>query len=57
MTDSLPEEQKNTLAAQIPMGRLGTIDEVAQSVLFLAGDSGSYITAQTLHVNGGMYTQ
>ena len=56
MTDSLPDDQKEALAAQIPMGRLGTTDEVAQAVLFLAGDSGSYITAQTIHVNGGMYT-
>jgi 3-oxoacyl-[acyl-carrier protein] reductase len=56
MTDSLPDDQKAALAAQIPMGRLGTADEVAQAVLFLAGDSGSYITAQTIHVNGGMYT-
>ena len=56
MTDSLPEDQKAALASQIPMARLGTVDEIAQAVLFLAGDSGSYITAQTLHVNGGMYT-
>jgi len=56
MTDSLPEDQKEALALQIPMGRLGTADEIAQAVLFLAGDSGSYITGQTLHVNGGMYT-
>ena len=56
MTDSLPDEQKKALAGQIPMGRLGTADEVAQSVLFLAGDGGSYITGQTLNVNGGMYT-
>jgi len=56
MTDNLPEDQKLALAAQIPMGRLGTVNEVAQAVLFLAGDSGSYITAQTLHINGGMYT-
>ena len=56
MTDALPEDQKDELAAQIPMGRLGTVNEVAQVVLFLAGDSGAYITAQTLHVNGGMYT-
>ena len=56
MTDKLPEEQKSVLTSQIPMARLGTVDEVAQAVLFLAGDSGSYITAQTLHVNGGMYT-
>jgi len=56
MTDRLPEEQKAALASQIPMGRLGQVDEIAQAVLFLAGDSGSYITAQTLHVNGGMYS-
>jgi len=56
MTDALLEDQKDELAAQIPMGRLGTVNEVAQAVLFLAGDSGAYITAQTLHVNGGMYT-
>ena len=56
MTDSLPESQKEVLASQIPMGRLGTVDEIAQAVLFLAEDSGSYITAQTLHINGGMYT-
>jgi len=56
MTNNLPEDQKLALAAQIPMGRLGTTEEIAQAVLFLSGDSGSYITAQTLHVNGGMYT-
>ena len=56
MTDKLPEDQKVALTSQIPMGRLGTANEVAQAVLFLAADSGSYITGQTLHVNGGMYT-
>ena len=56
MTGSLPEDQKAVLASQIPMGRLGTVNEIAQAVLFLASDSGSYITAQTLHDNGGMYT-
>jgi 3-oxoacyl-[acyl-carrier protein] reductase len=55
MTDALPDKQKEALASQIPLTRLGTVDEIAQSVLFLAGESGSYITAQTLHVNGGMY--
>ena len=55
MTDTLPKEQKEVLASKIPIGRLGTVDEIAQTVLFLAGDGGSYITAQTLHVNGGMY--
>ena len=56
MTDKLPDEQKEALASQIPMGRLGSVEEIAQAVLFLAGDAGSYITAQTLHVNGGMYS-
>jgi 3-oxoacyl-[acyl-carrier protein] reductase len=56
MTDILPEDQKEALVSQIPMGRLGTVDEVAQSVLFLAGDGGSYITGQIIHVNGGMYS-
>jgi 3-oxoacyl-[acyl-carrier protein] reductase len=55
MTNSLPEDQKETLAAQIPMGRLGTAEEVAQAVLFLASEDASYITAQTIHINGGMY--
>jgi 3-oxoacyl-[acyl-carrier protein] reductase len=56
MTDALPEEQKEALSKQIPLGRLGTVDEIAGAVLFLASDAGAYITAQTLHVNGGMYT-
>ena len=56
MTDALPEDQKEFLANQIPLGRLGTVEEIADSVLFLAGESGAYITAQTIHVNGGMYT-
>ena len=56
MTDALPEEQKASLASQIPLGRLGSPDEIASAVLFLAGEGGAYITAQTLHVNGGMYT-
>jgi 3-oxoacyl-[acyl-carrier protein] reductase len=56
MTDNLPTDQKAVLASQIPMGRLGTVNEIAQAVLFLASDRSSYITAQTLHVNGGMYT-
>jgi 3-oxoacyl-[acyl-carrier protein] reductase len=56
MTSSLPDNQKEALASQIPMGRLGTADEIAQAVLFLASNGGSYITGQTLHVNGGMYS-
>jgi 3-oxoacyl-[acyl-carrier protein] reductase len=56
MTQNLPDNQKETLASQIPMGRLGTVEEVAHAVMFLAGDEASYITGQTLHVNGGMLT-
>ena len=56
MTDALHEEQKEALVSQIPMARLGTVDEIAQAVLFLVGEGGGYITAQTIHVNGGMYT-
>ena len=54
MTDALPKDQKEALASQIPLARLGTPEEIAQAVLFLAGSSSSYITGQTLHVNGGM---
>ncbi|SMN00229.1 3-oxoacyl-[acyl-carrier protein] reductase [uncultured Candidatus Thioglobus sp.] len=56
MTDNLPEQQKQALAQQIPMGKLGTVEDIANAVLFLSGDTGAYITAQTLHINGGMYT-
>lgn len=56
MTEALPDEQKELLTKQIPMGRLGTVDDIAKGVLFLAGDGGEYITAQTLHINGGMWT-
>ena len=56
MTESLSDNQKEALKSQIPMGRLGSVNDIARAVLFLAGDSGSYITAQTIHINGGMYT-
>ena len=56
MTNSLSEEQKSVLLSQIPMGRLGKTNEVAKAVLFLASDDSSYLTAQTLHINGGMYS-
>jgi len=56
MTNNLPEDQKLALVSQIPMGRLGTADEISQAVLFLSGDNSSYITAQTIHINGGMYS-
>lgn len=55
MTDAIPEKAKNELNAQIPMGRLGTPDDVAEAVLFLSGAASDYITGQVLSVNGGMY--
>ncbi len=55
MTHELGDDAKAALVAQVPLGRLGTPDDIAAAVLFLAGKSGSYITGQVLHVNGGMY--
>jgi 3-oxoacyl-[acyl-carrier protein] reductase len=55
MTRALNDEQRSGLQAQIPLGRLGTADDIAAAVLFLASPSASYITGETLHVNGGMY--
>jgi 3-oxoacyl-[acyl-carrier protein] reductase len=55
MTRALNDEQRSGLQAQIPLGRLGTGDDVAAAVLFLASPSAGYITGETLHVNGGMY--
>jgi 3-oxoacyl-[acyl-carrier protein] reductase len=55
MTRGLSEEQKAALLAQIPMARLGSPEDVAAAVLFLVSPQASYITGETLHVNGGMY--
>lgn len=55
MTRSLTEVQTAALLAQIPLGRLGAVDDVAAAVAFLASPQASYITGTTLHVNGGMY--
>lgn len=54
MTDALPEEQKEKLKSEIALGRLGTPDDIAQTCLFLASPAASYITGQTISVNGGM---
>jgi 3-oxoacyl-[acyl-carrier protein] reductase len=55
MTRALSQEQRDALLAQIPLGRLGTPDDIAAAVVFLASPEGGYITGSTLHVNGGMY--
>lgn len=55
MTRELPEEHRAALLAQIPLGRLGRTDDVAQSVAFLASPAASYITGAVIPVNGGMY--
>ena len=54
MTRGLSEEQRAAMGAQIPLGRLGTGMDIAAAVVFLSSDAGSYMTGETLHVNGGM---
>jgi 3-oxoacyl-[acyl-carrier protein] reductase len=55
MTDGLPEAQRAALLQQIPLGRLGTPDEIAHAVAFLASPLAGYITGTEMHVNGGMF--
>jgi 3-oxoacyl-[acyl-carrier protein] reductase len=55
MTEQLPEAQKTALLAQIPLGRLGSAEEVAHAVAFLCSPLAGYITGAELHVNGGMF--
>ena len=54
MTQALPQAQRDALTARIPLGRLGSPEDVANAVLFLSGPRAGYITGATLHVNGGM---
>jgi 3-oxoacyl-[acyl-carrier protein] reductase len=54
MTDALSDEQKAALLGRIPAGRLGVVDDVAACAVFLASQEASYVTGQTIHVNGGM---
>ena len=55
MTDNIVESVKAVLTSRIPMSRLGTGEDVSNTVAFLSSDAASYITGETIHVNGGMY--
>jgi len=54
MTRELPQDQRDALLGQIPLGRLGEAQDIAVAVAFLASEAGAYISGETLHVNGGM---
>ncbi len=55
MTDAMSEDMKKQISDKIPLGRLGQVDDIASAVGFLLGDDSTYITGQTIHVNGGLY--
>ncbi len=55
MTRELPEDQRTALLQQIPLARLGSVNEIAKAVAFLSSPDADYITGETIHVNGGMY--
>ena len=55
MTNKIPEKIRSILISKIPMGKLGSVDDVSNCVAFLSSDEASYITGETIHVNGGMY--
>ena len=55
MTQTLNESQQQAILSQIPLGRMGEVDDIANAVAFLASEEASYITGTVLHVNGGMY--
>ena len=55
MTDKISEDMKRTLISRVPMSKLGTGLDVSNTVAFLSSDAASYITGETIHVNGGMY--
>ena len=55
MTDVLSEDQKRLIKGNIPMARMGEVEDIANAALFLASSENSYMTGETLHVNGGLY--
>ncbi|HIO93118.1 MAG TPA: 3-oxoacyl-ACP reductase FabG [Leucothrix mucor] len=55
MTKALSDDQRNAMLTGIPLGKLGVPEDIANAVLFLASDMGSYVTGETLHINGGMH--
>ena len=55
MTDALDDKQKEAISSRIPLGRLGSVDDVAQATLYFLSDMSSYVTGQVLQVNGGLY--
>ena len=55
MTRTLTDDQRTALTSQVPMARLGSVDDIAAAVLFLCSPGAAYVTGETLHVNGGMY--
>ena len=55
MVRGIPEQVREKVLAQVPLGRFGRAEEVAQAVVYLASDAASYITGHVLNVNGGMY--
>tara|TARA_B100000686_G_C16368496_1_gene751356 strand:+ start:34 stop:396 length:363 start_codon:yes stop_codon:yes gene_type:complete len=55
MTDRLEDSQRQALIANIPIGKIGTAQDIAEAVGFLASEESEYITGETLHINGGLY--
>lgn len=55
MTNALTDDQRQAIFSKIPMQKLGTVDDIAAAVVFLASPAAGYITGQTLHINGGLY--
>jgi len=55
MTDVLNDEQKAKISGNIPLGKMGSAEDIASGALYLASDAANYITGQTLHINGGLY--